>query len=135
MDAITNHLVEDNRTRPLGGELTIDDLELWVHLGCSDGERATPQPVLLSLALRFDAPPRACESDELVDTICYAELSDVARTVTSAREFNTVESMAWEIARSLRERLPGSVRLTLRLAKPRAPVPGLRGGVAFAIEA
>lgn len=135
MDAIANHLVEDSRTRPLGGELSIEDLEMWVHLGCSAGERATPQPVLLSVALRFGAPPRACETDELDDTICYAELSEVARGISASRDFKTVESMAWEIARGFRDRLPGSVRMTLRLAKPRAPVEGLRGGVAFTLEA
>ncbi len=135
MDAIANHLVEDTQTRPLGGELSIEDLEMWVHLGCSAGERANPQPVLLSVALRFDAPPRACETDVLADTVCYAELSEIARGISAAREFNTVESMAWEIARGFRARLPGSVRMTLRLAKPRAPVAGLKGGVAFTLEA
>jgi dihydroneopterin aldolase len=135
MDAIVSHLIPDNETRPLGGELTLEDLEIWVRLGCTAAERGTPQPVLLSVVLRFDAPPRACESDALSDTVCYSELSEIARSVAVAREFNTIESMAWEIGRAVRERLPGSVRMTLRLAKPRAPVPGLRGGVAFTLEA
>jgi dihydroneopterin aldolase len=135
MDAIASHLIQHTEARPLGGELTLEDLEIWVRLGCTAAERGTPQPVLLSVILRFDAAPGACVSDALCDTVCYAELSDIARAVAVEREFNTIESMAWEIGRAMRDRLPGSVRMTLRLAKPRAPVPGLRGGVAFTLEA
>jgi dihydroneopterin aldolase len=106
---------------------------LEVRLGCSAEERAVPQPVDLDLAVRFPELPKACTSDRLEDTLCYAELIDAAREACAGREFQLVERLAHELFGRLRPRLPAGAELWLRATKLRPPVAGLRGGVAFSL--
>ena len=135
MDAIPEQLDATRTNARTPCELSLDDLEVWVHLGCTAGERATTQPILVSISLRFPATPAACRTDSLADTVCYAEMAATARDVCSSHDFHTVESMAWEIGHALRLGLDDTTLLTVRLTKPNAPVPGLRGGVTFTIDA
>jgi dihydroneopterin aldolase len=106
---------------------------LDVRLGCSEAERAAPQPVDLDLAVRFPAPPPACASDRLEDTVCYAELIEAARKLCAGREFALVERLAHELFTHLRGLVPAGAELWLRATKLRPPVDGLSGGVAFAL--
>jgi dihydroneopterin aldolase len=106
---------------------------LEVRLGCSAEERATPQAVDLDLAVRFRELPSACESDELEDTLCYAELIDAAREVCAGREFHLVERLAHELFGRLRTLIPNDAELWLRATKLNPPVSGLSGGVAFSL--
>jgi dihydroneopterin aldolase len=106
---------------------------LAVRLGCSDAERAVPQAVDLDLAIAFAAPPAACASDDLDDTVCYADLIELARSTVAGREFRLVEHLAHELFARLRPLAPADARLWLRVTKLAPPVEGLAGGVAFAL--
>lgn len=115
------------------GVLEFRGARLDVRLGCSVAERAVPQAVDLDLAVRFAELPRACESDELADTVCYAELIDAARDACAGREFKLVERLAHELFTRLRPLIPAGASLWLRATKLRPPVEGLAGGVAFSL--
>jgi dihydroneopterin aldolase len=106
---------------------------LAVRLGCAAEERAAPQPVDLDLAIRFAEPPPACTSDRLDDTVCYADLIELARQCVAGREFHLVEHLAHELFARLRPLVPADARLWLRATKLEPPVEGLAGGVAFSL--
>jgi dihydroneopterin aldolase len=106
---------------------------LSVRLGCSPEERAAPQPVDLDVAIAFASPPAACASDRLEDTVCYADLIELARQAVSGREFHLVEHLAHELFARLRALAPADARLWLRVNKIAPPVEGLAGGVAFSL--
>jgi dihydroneopterin aldolase len=106
---------------------------LAVRLGCSAEERAAPQPVDLDLAIRFAAPPPACASDRLEQTVCYADLIELARQTVAGREFRLVEHLAHELFARLRPLVPADAQLWLRATKLAPPVEGLAGGVAFSL--
>ncbi len=106
---------------------------LEVQLGCTDSERARPQAVDLDLAIRFAELPSACTSDKLADTVCYAELIEVARSLCAGREFHLVERLAHELFGRLRVLVPPGADLWLRVTKLHPPVDGLAGGVAFSL--
>jgi dihydroneopterin aldolase len=114
--------------------LRILRLELEVRLGCEAEERAAPQKVELDATLRFATAPEACRTDRLEDTICYADLAAVARERASAREYRLVEHLGQEIYTAFRDRIPEATQLQLVVRKVAPPVPGLHGGVSFAIE-
>lgn len=120
---------------PAGAELTVRDLEIWVGLGCSAAEQAVPQPVAVSAWLRFPRAPRACVSDRLQDTVCYARLAAALEETARARPYNTVESLTFALAGAMRSAVPEEVRFQLAVTKLRVPVAGLRGGVTFRLEA
>ena len=106
---------------------------LAVRLGCFDEERAAPQPVDLDVAIAFATPPAACASDRLDDTVCYADLIELARQEVAGREFRLVEHLAHELFARLRPLVPADARLWLRVIKLAPPVEGLAGGVSFSL--
>jgi len=106
---------------------------LEVRLGCTASERARPQAVDLDLSVRFAELPGACTSDDLEDTVCYAELIEAARSVCAGREFQLLERLAHELFRRLQPLVPPGAELWLRATKLHPPVDGLTGGVAFSL--
>ena len=114
--------------------LEVPAIRLDVRLGCEAPERAVPQAVDLALVIDFAAAPAACASDELADTVCYAELAGLAGAYCAAREFRLVERLAFELRDVVRTRLPHDARLALTVTKVAPPVPGLSGGVRFTID-
>jgi dihydroneopterin aldolase len=115
-------------------ELEIRAARLHVRLGCGEAERAAPQDVDLAVRVQFAAPPRACETDELGDTVCYAKLVEQARELCAGREFRTVEHLTYAIARRLRGEVPSDARLEVRVTKLQPPIDELEGGVSFALS-
>lgn len=121
---------------PLGTNLVVRGLRLMIHLGCGAEERRNPQPVDVDLAFRFKEAPVGCETDELADTVCYAELSERLASYCEGKEFKLVESLAAQLFRVAKETLAREYsdgELTLRVTKLHPPVPNLNGGVAFTI--
>ena len=60
---------------------------MQAHLGCLPEERRARQEVRLSVEFRFETPPPAATSDELQDTVCYAEVSSALKSHIEAREY------------------------------------------------
>jgi dihydroneopterin aldolase len=106
---------------------------LAVKLGCGAEERARPQAVDLDVAVRLAALPAACTTDDLRDTVCYAELIEAARKYVLLREFNLVERLAHDLHGELLPLLPPGAELWLRVTKLCPPVAELAGGVSFAL--
>lgn len=114
--------------------LRVHRLELDVRLGCAAAERSEPQRIELDAVIRFASPLAACRSDSLADTVCYADLAEIARRLTTAREFHLVEYLTQEIFDAFRERIPPEARLAVTVRKVSPPVPGLADGVSFTVE-
>src|SRR5262245_19947077 len=106
---------------------------LSVHLGCGADERAAPQPVDLDVSIRWAKPPAACASDDLGDTVCYADLIEAARARVAGHEFKLVEHLAQILYDTRRPLVPRDAELWLRVTKLRPPVANLSGGVSFAL--
>jgi len=114
--------------------LEFRDARLHVCLGVGDAERAAPQEVALGVEIAFAAPPAACRSDRLDDTVCYAELIATARAIVAERSFRTVEHLAHELAHAFRKRVPAEHGLRVTVTKLRPPVANLPGGVSFSLD-
>ena len=113
--------------------LSLNSLRIQVKLGCSAEERMNPQYVRFDIRVRFPSRPEGCLSDRLVDTVCYAELSEIVRKVSTAKEYDLIEKLGWDTFSSIKEILPKSVQLWLRTTKEKPPVPELVGGAAFSL--
>jgi dihydroneopterin aldolase len=115
----------------VSNSLLIQDLSLQVSLGCSAEERATLQEVRFSLELHFSKTPQACVSDQLSDTVCYAELSKIITTVCEVQSYQTVEHLACRSFEELRKSIDPEIKIKVTAHKIRPPVPSLKGGVFF----
>lgn len=111
--------------------LNVDGLVLWARLGCSAEERAHPQEVRASLRLEFRETPGACFSDQLEETICYAELCQRLKSVCESGEFATVERMAMACRETLLAYLGEAAEFEIEIHKVHPPIPNLTGGVRF----
>ena len=60
----------------MNSQLILEKLNLLVKLGNSVEERQLPQKVSLQIKLGFDRLLDACTNDNLMNTICYANLAD-----------------------------------------------------------
>ena len=88
----------------------LSGLRLPAKVGCTALERGYPQLVKIDLAVDVDAT-RAAQSGKLSDTVCYAELVDLIRSLFSEQEFVLVEELGlavidaifarWAIAQSV----------------------------------
>lgn len=96
-------------------------LKVWGFHGVFEHERAEGQDFLVDVVLYFDTGP-AARSDDLADTVNYA---DVARHVTSivgGEPVNLIETVAARVADAcLADARVDSVEVSVH--KPHAPIP------------
>lgn len=110
--------------------LHIHRLELALHLGWGEKERARKRSVLLDVRIRFSKPPAACLSDKLEDTVCYAKLCDGIRLEISKKEYRLIEHVSAEIYAYIKKQITPYAELSLRITKYPA-IGGLKEGVSF----
>lgn len=116
--------------KPAISRLSLNDLSLFVHLGCSTKERFALQEVTLSVEMEFLKPPPGEKTDRLEDTLCYGEICNTLKNFVKIRHFQLIEKMARECLSLLRKKYPSTlIRLTLHKKNP--PVEGLSGGVKY----
>jgi len=117
--------------------LSINDLRLWANLGNSVEEQANPQPISIYIQLSFLSKPLACTTDNLNDSVCYAEIVELIRTIIQNKTFNLLEHLTdyldTEIYRYL-EKIYPNVKLKIIVTKLSPPVPSIFGGVSFELE-
>ena len=106
----------------ISAQLSLEGLCYFVHLGCSEAERATPQEIQVSIILKFAQPPMACESDNLEDTLCYAHLEKEISKVCSSKSFQTVEHLAYLCWRSAKAQCKSEIEITIRVRKLNPPI-------------
>ena len=112
--------------------LHLRGIELLVHLGCFDEERAKLQKILIDIKVVFPEPPDGCKTDQLNDTYCYDTLIQTLITATSNKEFNLIEHVAAYIDSMIRNTFPKQTRLQVSVHKdPRTYIPNLTQGVIF----
>lgn len=113
--------------------LFIKDLQLHVKLGCLEEERKSPQEVLINLEFRFMHPPKAISSDNLEDTICYAQISSALVNYCEGKEFKLIEKLANDLTFVTKNIIGMELALSLTVHKVNPPVKNLVGGTFYRI--
>jgi len=116
-------------------KLSVLDLRIWVHLGCSDQEKFNPQLVSLNIELYFKSLPEGAKNDRLEDTVCYSDLVQNVKSFCQNRKFNLIEHLTTEIYRVVEDSLKQHRSLVSFICvtghKISPPVPDIHGGVTF----
>src|SRR5687768_6359745 len=118
----------------LGHTLSLRGLEVEVHLGCTQPERARLQRISISATIRFERAPRACESDELSETVCMAALAEALGNVCRTREFSLLEHLTQELHARALTLVPRDGECELEVTKLTPPIANLTGGFAFSLR-
>lgn len=114
--------------------LTLNGLRLPVHLGVSPEERLTPQYVQFEIKIKFQALPSACHSDSIHETICYANLSNILKRITENQEYALIERLGFVAFENIKETLPNSAKLSLKVLKEKPPIEELQNGASFCLS-
>ena len=95
-------------------------------------EQEIPQPFEVDVELGLDLRA-AGESDDLSDTVNYAEVYDLISLVMNGPSKQLIEALAEEIADDLLRGFPLLRRVRVTLHKPAAPIDGIFSDVGISI--
>ena len=113
--------------------LQLRSLKLNVNLGWRKKEREHEQTVLLDIDLHFLQVPKACLSDNLDDTVCYATLIEEIQRQLDTKDFRLIEHLSYAIYQIIKTHTPAKTKISVRITKfPK--IKGLTGGACFCYE-
>jgi 7,8-dihydroneopterin aldolase/epimerase/oxygenase len=96
--------------------MTVANIRLSPKIGVTPGERRLPQFVSADVSL-FGDFSSAAESDQLDKTVNYSRVVEAVEAVASARPYNLIEALAYQIGRMVLEVFPVATQVTVRVRK------------------
>lgn len=114
------------------GRIAIEGLRIAAHIGVTEAERATPQPLLINIYIDADLQA-AARSDDLDATIDYDGLVSSVETLVRGSECHLLEHLADMIAAQITADKKAK-RATVEVAKERPPVAQEVGRIAVTME-
>ncbi len=114
-------------------EITIEGLEIFAHHGLLPEEREVGQVFSFDIYLLLKDCP-AASSDDIADTVNYAEVCDTVVKAATSETYNLLERLAAVVAGKVLAGYPMVSRVGVRAAKPAPPLPHAVESVAAYIE-
>lgn len=103
--------------------ISLKDMKFYGYTGCLPEEKEKGQWFYISIDL-FCKTIRGTISDELNDTVNYADVFDIARKLVEGSKFNLIEHMAYEIGRAVISAYEIIDEIEVTVRKPDAPIDG-----------
>ena len=113
------------------GKIELTGLRARGTHGVLDFEHSQAQDFVVDVTLFLDIT-RATATDNIDDTISYAEVADVARSIIEGEHADLIETLAHRIA--TRVKALGAEGVAVTVHKPQAPIPHEFADVAVTIE-
>lgn len=101
--------------------INIKGLKVTARHGVLSEEKVNPQPFLFDIAIDFDISA-AVLSDDVNDTVNYAEVCALVTSFCENNCFNLIEKLAYGAAFEIAEKFPQTAAVTVTVHKPEAPV-------------
>lgn len=100
--------------------ITLTGVGVVGYHGVLDSEKQSGQPFFVDITMFTDFQ-RASESDDVENTVNYAEVAELIRDVITGDSLDLIETLAENIAQAVLTRFPlEAVELTVH--KPKAPI-------------
>jgi 7,8-dihydroneopterin aldolase/epimerase/oxygenase len=113
--------------------ISVRNIAVYGHHGVMEEEARLGQRFSISLEARVDTR-RAGATDDVADTVSYADMTHIAVRIAGGRRFNLLEALAEAIAAEILASLPLVDSIVVRVDKPSAPVAALLDTVSVEIE-
>lgn len=110
----------------------LKNLQFYGYHGVFDSEAETGQPFILNLWLDVDLD-KAMKSDDLDDTVSYAEIFECVKMVFVAERCHLIEALSQKIISAVFDQFPLVKGIRLKIEKPEAPIEGSFEGVGVEI--
>jgi 7,8-dihydroneopterin aldolase/epimerase/oxygenase len=95
--------------------LTVTGIKLQPRIGVTPGERRMPQPCQADITL-FGDFEAAASTDSLDSAIDYSKVVNVVLETAHGKEYNLVETLAYQLARRVLQSFPAA-RVGVRVRK------------------
>lgn len=113
-------------------KLIVKDLRVYGYHGVNKDENEQGQPFIVDLTCYMDMS-RPCRSDNINETVNYAEMVVLVSKVIREKTYNIIEYVAQQIAEAVLKEYREIKRIDVLLKKPRAPILADFGYVAVEI--
>lgn len=117
----------------VNGKVYIKNLRLHAFHGVLPQERIVGNDYVLNIVIDYPIA-QACLSDDVCDTVNYAEVAEIAKTEMQ-KQSNLLENVAYRIAKAIRSAFPltHSVTVDIRKVTPPMSVDSDGAGVAVTL--
>lgn len=106
----------------MGDRIELTGLKATGYHGVFPEEKRQGQDFLVDMVCWLDTRP-AVSSDDLADTVNYAELAELAHAVIIGPSFDLIEKVAGTIADQVLAGFPLITEVEVTVHKPQAPIP------------
>jgi dihydroneopterin aldolase len=110
----------------------LSGLEVFAHHGVFPEEREHGQLFVVDLDVEYDASI-AARSDDVADTINYAELAEVVHDAVAHDPVDLLETLAMRVLTRIFS-FPQATHARVTIHKPSAPMPVVLAGVSITVE-
>ncbi len=101
--------------------LFIDNLEVFANHGLFEEENKLGQKFIFDIECELNYK-KAMFSDEMTDSISYADIAEVVVETATTNTFNLLERLAGEILKNIFTEFSQIVNINLKINKPGAPI-------------
>ena len=101
--------------------LFIDNLEVFANHGLFEEENKLGQKFIFDIECELNYK-KAMISDEMTDSISYADIAEVVVKTATTNTFNLLERLAGEILKNIFTEFSQIENINLKINKPGAPI-------------
>lgn len=101
--------------------LFIDNLEVFANHGLFEEENKLGQKFIFDIGCELNYK-KAMFSDEMTDSISYADIAEVVVETATTNTFNLLERLAGEILKNIFTEFSQIENIKLKINKPGAPI-------------
>ena len=101
--------------------LFFDNLEVFANHGLFEEENKLGQKFIFDIECELNYK-KAMFSDEMTDSISYADIAEVVVKTATTNTFNLLERLAGEILKNIFTEFPQIENINLKINKPGAPI-------------
>lgn len=101
--------------------LFIDNLEVFANHGLFEEENKLGQKFIFDIECELNYK-KAMFSDEMTDSISYADIAEVVVETATTNTFNLLERLAGEILKNIFTEFSQIENINLKINKPGAPI-------------
>jgi dihydroneopterin aldolase len=127
------HNVDSIASLPMGfsSVLSLSELNLPINLGITDDEMRNKQEVSISFKFFFKDKPLGCKTDNIKDTVCYHEISNLVKEYCENKEFRLLEYICYGLYNKIKAAIPPNIKIWIRIEKCNPPIEQLVGSTSF----
>ncbi len=104
-------------------KIVLKNMSFYAYHGVLPEEQQAGQNFLIDVEMLCDLR-KACESDNLEDTVDYSGVYEIIENINKTNKFRLIERLADKISREILSVYEEVEKITVRVMKPQAPIGG-----------